>query len=644
MPKTDTTIYQAKKPQPRRHFWQSLWYDHACYTPAERRIREKILILRQHSSLDASLLQTDNSWFHEDESIAYIINNQDAWFLETMYTPRTPVTRDAFHITSRSTQPVWTSLSILTRQIGDYLLLRSRDLSDAELNDPLHYFYLDIIQIINRLSQHPDSAFVAAQLPRLSQYLQQTSILTSHSDSSDQLFIDDCRIALRKVLNQEIASQLDSRQFGTILSQLQSALEYLGERHHTLLHFALVATPVNEHPYWELFAQQENQPEPLTTFPTLIGQHCLTQPHDQPPSIISILPNCPNLQFLSDTSVKQQQLYLDNLQNLQELLRFKQMLMRVQRLTEQAGELFTLHYFRQDLLGLVDQVDQFFQKAHLSALELLQENDKVYHDSIIQLQSLSWWNKIWRGREGELLTYLNNQNNLARFTINRPSLEDSLRKVTELLLRASSQLRSQQFLQQQQLRLMDVQQEAQLLLGAMYQWRLQQNERLGLPLPPQLQSLPQSEDKSRESNRAEAMPAQPLTTPSTDEPIPPQPRDKTELPGSAYQTQRTASYPPLFPPAAPLSSAPVVPPPVLPSEFHFCPNQNPNPEHGLPTTLLLLCTGLPLLLLMAVLCYKYYYPNDDHNASPEQSDSDSDHEDAGVGDCYLEYSVAATRR
>lgn len=482
--------YIVKPPQSRRGFFSNLIYDANSYTDNEMRLRFKILTLRAASAIEHKLLQTDESWFADDINLAFEIQNSKSWFLPVTYRPRTLITQDRFHTVLSSRKLSWPSLSVLRRQIADFLLQRTKLHPDHMLNEPIHFVYLDLMQILERLALSSDAEFISAQIPRISQYLLQVSSLVTNNDAADKLFIDNCRIHLNKIMNDEIATTLNSKQLQNILSQLQSALENLGEQYHTILHFSFMSKRVNAHPYWELF-QVSTLPDDQQLFPTSIAQSCLSstelQTYDDRTYYTKAIPSCPQLPLHPDLTDEQRELYFTNLQQLEELIHFKQMLLQIQKVMEQAGEILTIRMFHRDLLNLFDKIDSFFITTHHSMLALLRESQELYHQSIVQQHSLPWWQSLITNRKQLFDAYIINHEKLARYTITKQSLTERLELTTELLYKAINQLRSLETVENEMQ--LSSQEEVFKLISTIYNWRKHQYKTIGLPLPeePQLQ-------------------------------------------------------------------------------------------------------------------------------------------------------------
>jgi hypothetical protein len=494
---------QINPPNPRRSFFYRMLYNKLAYSEDELRFRSKILTLREASGLDKNLLETNEPWFSEDPELAFEIDNNNAWFLETTYRPRSHITLDKFIAKSPTPKVSWQSLIVLRRRIADFLIDRSQSHPEYMLNEPIHFFYLDLMQILERLALSNDADYVGAQLPRISHYIVQVSSLIPNHHGADKLFIDDCRIHINNVLNNDIAKVIDSTKLNNILSQTQTALQSLGQDYHTILHFSYMSNKplsdqpywhintqkVNEHPYFELF-QDHEKPDSQHLFPTSIGQDCLSENALQildnndfadRTYYTTALPKCPDLPFHPDLTVEQKELYLKNLKQLEELVHFKQMLLQVQKLMEQTGELFTIMMFRQELLNLFDQIDQYFIQMHQSMSNLLDDNEALYHESIIQRQTLSWWKHITSNRQLLLDSYIANQEKLNRHSINKNSLDTRRKKVTDLLSGAVNQLRS--FEMTQDNKLLYAKHEVNQLLSAIYDWRINQHQLMNLPMP-----------------------------------------------------------------------------------------------------------------------------------------------------------------
>lgn len=106
--------YRSMPDQSRFGFFFGLFHDESCYTEEELQFRNTILGLRKASDLDPELLQTNNRWFDEDDTVALLNINQNAWVLPAESKPRTTISRDDFHMPMLHSQRIiWKPLSTL---------------------------------------------------------------------------------------------------------------------------------------------------------------------------------------------------------------------------------------------------------------------------------------------------------------------------------------------------------------------------------------------------------------------------------------------------------------------------------------------------------------------------------------------------
>ena len=191
MPKGHYRVTYRSMPHTNRFgLISQLWFDESCYTDAELQFRTRALSYRQNSGLAPELLETDNKWFDEDEDAALLDVNEQSWILNSAWRPKTSIARDHFHMPLSHNQAyIWGELGTLIRFIGDYLLLRNRDLPDAHLNQPMNFILLDVAKILKRLAVHPDGQHVIGQISLLRKYLRKIETHVSPTEGRDRLFV-----------------------------------------------------------------------------------------------------------------------------------------------------------------------------------------------------------------------------------------------------------------------------------------------------------------------------------------------------------------------------------------------------------------------------------------------------------------------
>ncbi|CEK12197.1 hypothetical protein [Legionella hackeliae] len=473
-------------------------HNEASYTAEELQFRTKILTARANSGLDADLLQTSNSWFSNNQDTALTNINENSWFFNAEYRPREVLSMDDFHIGLIDNQRLnWSELGTMTRVIGDYLLLRNRDLATNHLNQPMNYVLLDTVRILKRLALVETPEYVTKQLQLLHNYLRTVEIHTSATVGSDRLFLSDCR---RTIENQqkEIENQIHSRQLKTQIHQVQQQLNQVAELRHTILHFALSDKPVNPHPYWEHFASSQPQLESKKEFPTLAAKACGSIRSDAVTNIenksshrqlnvlelsAKTLSNCQDFKFVAALPESVQEAYSNSLIDLQEISRFQGILDQLEHLFDQAGEVFTIIQFREQMLGLLKNIEQFIQHSQQNIMMVLEANTNLYHEFIQSKQDLRWWEKMLTQRQEKIDDFIKNQDNLARFETTPSDLQIANKELLQQVNQVVNQL-TQQASETSQLQLVSQTRDmVEQLMKSMHAWVGRQYELKGLPTP-----------------------------------------------------------------------------------------------------------------------------------------------------------------
>jgi len=392
-----------------------------CYTDEELQWRIAVLNTRKHSGLNQELLQTSNSWFAEDAEQAFIMINPNSWLLKPAFHPRQVLNRNDFHIPLINSPLLkWQRLGTMTRLIGDYLLIRNDQLTDPYLNQPMNYILLDLIQILKRLAMQQDANFVAHQLQLLSPYLRQVEIVLSPFKGSDRLFLAECRRTLEDIVQNDIEQQLQTQQLKVRVRQIGVQLNHIAELRHTVLHFALTANPVNPHPYWEQFITPADT-QPTIAFPTILAKSCLKKEQ-----AVASLRNCAGFKFIAQLPESLQINYQQGLEDLEEILRIQDLLQQLLAIFDQAGELFTVLQFREQIQHLLQHIEQFMQRSQQNILAVFNSNMNAYHQHIQDKQDLdsSWvLHRLLNHRGRELDHFITNQDNLARFITGAQDLQ-----------------------------------------------------------------------------------------------------------------------------------------------------------------------------------------------------------------------------
>lgn len=474
----------------------AFFHNEASYTEEELQFRLRLLKNRANSAIDVELLQTTQSWFDENPEKALLNINQDSWLFQNEYRPREELSREDFHIGLLNVQrQYWSGLSTMTRVIGDYLILRNKDLTEQYLNQPMNYFLLDLIQILKRLAMIENPVYVEEQLKFLGNYLRSIEILLASSPGSDRLFLADCRHEIENKLQAEIENKLISKQLKTDVEQMQRKTQQVAQITHSILHFALAKDEVNSHPFLEYFVTQQQAPEFKSKFPTLAAQACAASESSQLIQIETIkveqvilstktLDDCPGFKLIEDLSAETKAAYARGLNDLQALVHFQGLLNQLSALLDQAGEVLTLIQFREQILNLLHNLEQLVKQSQRNIAEVIDANDKAYFKFIQAKQDLRWWERLNGKAQQKIDAFITNQDNLARFSATMTALQTA----NKALLHESGQIinrLNQQASEEQQMNLVSSTGEhIQQLINSMHGWVSNQHLLRGEAIPP----------------------------------------------------------------------------------------------------------------------------------------------------------------
>lgn len=491
--------YRAMPAQSRFGLISWPFHNEVCYTGEELQFRAQVLTARTNSGLDPDLLQTSNTWFANDVDSALLNVNENSWLFGDEYRPRQELSQEDFHIDLIQSERLnWPGLSTMMRVIGDYLLLRNHNLSPIYLNQPMNYVLLDVVQILKRLAMIENADYVANQLQLLRKYLRAVEIHVSPTIGSDRLFLADCRRTLEQTIQADIENKIHSQQLKNRIHHVHQQLNHVAELRHTVLHFALAEKPVNPHPYWEDFTKNQQRIEAKNEFPTLAAKACATPSadelirseeanHGNTLAALQLsaedLSNCPDFKFIDQLSTEIKNAYSKSLIDLQEILRFQGILDRLLQLFDQAGEVFTLIQFREQMLNLLQNIEQFVQYSQQNIIDVLEANANAYHQYIQDKQDLRWWEKLLTNKQAQIDGFIINQDNLARFAATPTDLQLASKELLQQVNQVINHL-NQQASETKQIELVSATRElVHQLMDSMHAWIGHQHQLQGLPLP-----------------------------------------------------------------------------------------------------------------------------------------------------------------
>ncbi|WP_454783211.1 hypothetical protein [Legionella sp. WA2022007384] len=510
MAKEKKEYYTSYQPQPHHsRFWV---HSESCYTEEELAQREWILKARANSGIHPDYLANPSSWF-ADDSQALINVYERSWFYSNAFKTRHALTRDDFHVQPIDSQRLqWSSLYQLMQKTGDYLLLRNQDLRLDHLNQPMNFFLLDLNHILKGISQNPNIKQTSEQLELVTRYVRTIEKNISPFVGSDRLFLANFRSTIDDEIHPQLAHRIESQLLRDRLGDLSKTIEQLSTERNRILHFALNANQVNPHPY--TFAI--DKPADLKSYPTQAVKECgksSTEIVDGPISTLQLtadqLKNCPDFQL-----VNMQDNVLDNyaqaITDLNELDQFQKVITHTMDLLGQAGEVYTVLQFKEQLSLLLKQIDYFIDESSIHINEIIHANTNAYHKAIQEEQNLSLIKKWLTSEQSKLNTFIANQDTLAQF----PSTTVDLSKTNQVLKQqvnyVIAHLNGPKLKDTDFATLAGQAQELNALMDSMHRWVSFQYSIKGLEPPKEpekLQLLPQSSSQQKNHHQPKLSPS-----------------------------------------------------------------------------------------------------------------------------------------
>lgn len=421
------TSYQAMPPNSR--FWV---HSELCYTEAELNFRAWVLKARANSGIHQDYLTNPSSWFIDDDQQAFINVYQNSWFFSNAYKTRHVLTRDDFFVQPVDSQRLqWPQLYDLMQKTGDYLLLRNKNLPAEHLNQPMNFILLDINHILKDISQNPNIGQTQEQLMHLTRYIRAIEKNTSPLIGSDRLFLANFRSMIDEEIHPQLTYLIESQLLKDRLGDLSKNIKQLSSERNRVLHFALSSNQVNPHPYDFTLGPLEN----IKAYPSLAAKKCtqsLTAAQVQlgPSLALSAeqLRACPDFELIAANEEVLEN-YAKAISDLNELAQFQQIVNQVIALLGQAGEVYTVYQFKEQLLLLLNQIDHFIDDSFKNIEAIINANTHAYHQAIHEKQNLSLLKKLFSSKKEKLNTFIRNQDILAQF----PSTTADLAKTNHAL-------------------------------------------------------------------------------------------------------------------------------------------------------------------------------------------------------------------
>ncbi|AWN73890.1 hypothetical protein LEAN103870_00730 [Legionella anisa] len=420
------TSYQPQQHQSR--FWV---HSESCYTEEELEQRTWILKTRSNSGIHPDYLSNPSSWF-ADDSQALINTYERSWFYSNSFKPRHVLTRDDFHVQPIDSQRLqWSALYDLMQKTGDYLLLRNQALPQNHLNQPMNFFLLDLNHILKGISQNSNIKQTRDQLEHVTRYVRTIEKNISPFAGSDRLFLANFRGTIEDEIHPQLTHRIESQLLRDRLSELSKTIEQLSTERNRILHFALNTNQVNPHPY--TFAI--DKPADLKAYPTQAVKECgkiSTAVVESPVSVLQLtgkeLKDCPDFQLINMQD-KVLDHYAKAITDLNELNQFQKVITQTMDLLGQAGEVYTVFQFKEQLSLLLKQIEHFIDESSSHIEEIIHANTLAYHKAIHEEQNLSFLKKWLTSEQEKLNTFIGNQDTLAQF----PSTAAELAKTNQVL-------------------------------------------------------------------------------------------------------------------------------------------------------------------------------------------------------------------
>jgi hypothetical protein len=512
----------AYRPIPNKaRFW--LHSEH-CYTEEDLTFREWVLKIRANSGIHPDYLTNPSSWFADDNQALTNVY-EHSWFYSDAFKVRHVLTRDDFHVQPIDSQRLqWPAFYDLMQNVGDYLLIRNQELPPEHLNQPMNYVLLDVNNILKGLSQNTNIQQVQEQLELLTHYLRTIEKNISPLVGSDRLFLANFRSTIDTNISPQLTNLFESQLLRERLGELSKTIKKLSTDRNRILHFALNINQVNPHPYDFSTAQIED----TTAYPTQAAKDCgksstelLTNQDPIPVLHLTMeqLKDCPHFQLISmDDEVLSH--YAGAISDLNELDRFQKVVAQIMDLLGQAGEVFTIHQFKEQMLTLLKQIDVFIDDSSKHINSILLANTNAYHKAILEEQNLSMWKKFLSNEQVKLNSFIKNQDTLAQFPSSNADLLKTNKALKNQVGEVISHLNQPRLKESSFEAIAGQAQDLDKLMGSMHQWIEIQHTKKGLiapnaPKPFQLMSSTTSPPLKPSTNQQPISHYPPLFSPTS---------------------------------------------------------------------------------------------------------------------------------
>ncbi|RUR18715.1 hypothetical protein ELY21_07140 [Legionella sp. km535] len=459
-------------------FWLHSEYG---YTEQELNFRDWVLAIRSKSGIHPDYLTNQGSWFADSDQ-ALVNIYEHAWLYSDSFKPRQVLTRDDFHVQPIDSQRLqWPSLYDLMQNVGDYLLLRNQELPEEHLNQPMNYVLLDVNNILKGLSQNTNIQQVQEQLELLTHYLRTIEKNISPLEGSDRLFLANFRSVIDNKIHPHLTHLVESQLLRERLGELSKTIKKLSTDRNRILHFALNISPVNPHPYDFTLGHITDSSAYPTQVAKNCGKHATELVADSAPVLhltMEQLKNCPKFHLIAmDEDILNH--YANAVSDLDELDRFQKVVAQIMDLLGQAGEVYTIHQFKEQMLSLLNQIDVFIDESSHHIDAIIDKNTQAYHKAIQQEQDLSVWKRLFTAEQAKLQTFRKNHDTLSQF----PSSSSDLLKTNKALKGQVNQvithLSASQIKDTSFEAIAGQAQELDKLMGSMHHWVKHQHTKQG---------------------------------------------------------------------------------------------------------------------------------------------------------------------
>lgn len=302
---------------------------------------------------------------------------------------------------------------------------------------------------------------------------------------SDRLFLANFREVIDEKINPQLTHKIESQLLKDRLGHLSKTISQLSTDRNRILHFALNTNPVNPHPYDFMIDKSDD----AKAYPTQAAKACAQEQRAlivDPLSALQLtrdqLKSCPNFNLIT---MEEEVLnhYARAVSDLNELARFQKVVGQIMDLLSQAGEVYTIHQFKNQMIELLKQIDHFIADSAQHIDAIVHANTQAYHLAIQTEQNLPIWKQWLSTEQAKLRIYIKNQDTLAQFPSSSSDLaktNNALREhVSDVIIHLSqTNIKETNFAA-----IADQAKELNAIMWSMHHWIKIQYEIKGIPAP-----------------------------------------------------------------------------------------------------------------------------------------------------------------